>query len=364
MSTQDRTLRRRLKRLYSRLRGTPRLLAVRWHGTRSPTDGAKALALRAAGFPGHADHPILLLGHPCAFRDQVGQALDSGRLAWRAAAPNGPPPADTSGFAGIVCTETETATLMRCLELAQNDDRLSRLPFEFVTGLESRRGRFERHDEYAGAHFISPLMRSEFDVYALYEESLALFEQKCGLRDFLDLYQALQGVVQRQVSGAVCEFGSFRGHSGWLLARSLEHLGARPLYLFDTFDCFPNEPLGVDRFWSETHPVSFAAVQERLGQFPFVTLVKGDITATVPDTDTGDIALAYVDCDSFRAIDYLTRTLWEQRIPVGGMMVFEDYGHPALLGCRAAVHRFFDGRRDAQCFFSQFSGLMLVTKTA
>jgi hypothetical protein len=43
-------------------------------------------------------------------------------------------------------------------------------------------------------------------------------------------------------------------------------------------------------------------------------------------------------------------------------MVFEDYGHQALLGNRLAIHQFFDKKKDCIKIFSQFSGFYIVVK--
>ena len=71
----------------------------------------------------------------------------------------------------------------------------------------------------------------------------------------------------------------------------------------------------------------------------------------------------YVDCDSYRATRFLVENIYEQMLSPGGVMVFEDYGHPHLLGCRVAVHEYFDQRHDCVKFFSQFSGFYIVVKT-
>ena len=71
------------------------------------------------------------------------------------------------------------------------------------------------------------------------------------VRDFMDLCQAVEHVIRRNVPGDVCEFGSFKGHSGYLIARLLETGGSdKNVHLFDTFERFPEETAGVDTFWN------------------------------------------------------------------------------------------------------------------
>jgi hypothetical protein len=44
-------------------------------------------------------------------------------------------------------------------------------------------------------------------------------------------------------------------------------------------------------------------------------------------------------------------------------MLFEDYGHPGLLGSRVAIDNFFKGRQDTFTYFSQASGYFIAYKS-
>jgi hypothetical protein len=69
-----------------------------------------------------------------------------------------------------------------------------------------------------------------------------------------------------------------------------------------------------------------------------------------------------VDCDSYRATRYLLQRVYDGALMRGGIIAFEDYGHPALLGNRLAVDEFFEPRTDCLRWFSQFSGIYTVRK--
>lgn len=253
---------------------------------------------------------------------------------------------------------TATATALA----AHPDLRDVRL--EYVSGLEPERSLFATLDEYRDTWFVSPVLLDDPSPYAIYEESLRHFEQKCGLRDYLDLYQALSQVVRAGIDGDVAEFGSYRGHSGYLIARTLEALGSdKHLFMFDTFESFPEERYGVDRFWSRTHDVDFESVRRKFEGIDRVTMVKGDFTETLATSGVERVALAYIDCDSYRATRFLIDTLMPSKIVPGGLLVCEDYGHPALLGNRVAVHESLDRYPFAFRWFSQFSGLFIVAKS-
>ena len=212
--------------------------------------------------------------------------------------------------------------------------------------------------------FISPLHLEKVDWNALFEESCSIFEPKTGIRDLMDLVQSLNHVIEKGVSGNIAEFGSFKGQSGYLIARFLELMKSeKKLYMFDMFESFPVESIGVDHFWSKTHEVNYESIKNKFSDLKNVHLIKGDFTQTFEKTDKGKLALAFVDCDSYRGTEYLIEKIFDHSLAVSGLMVFEDYGHASLLGNRLAVHKFFDRKQNAFCFFSQFSGTFIVCKT-
>jgi len=244
------------------------------------------------------------------------------------------------------------------------DPETTGIPLEYVALPQRENAPMAQWDHHSAADFVSPLLvRHGTGFFDIYAESLKLFRQKTEIRDFLDLCQLLESVHARGVRGNIAEFGSYRGHSGWLTSRVLEYLGSdATLFMFDMFDNFPREDVGIDGFWSGTHQVDIDTVRAKFSDRPNVELVQGDFTQTLARTTTGPLALAFIDCDSYRATRYLLPELWNGRLEDGGVVVLEDYGHAALLGNRVAVHEFFDSRSDAFTFFSQFSGLFIATK--
>lgn len=336
---------------------------------RTQTEAAAVLAQLAAAACSSPQQDILLIGRGEAFGHAVAAALGRTGRRWRSCQPEAVAGLDHAALAGVGCVVIATADSRTHLDVARrlvNNPAAADIPLEYLALPHLENAPIAGWDRYANEDFVSPLLAQHGRAYLdIYRESLTRFGQKTDVRDYLDLCQLLTSVVTRGVPGNVAEFGSFRGHSGYLASRVLEHLGSdKTLYMFDTFDSFPDEPVGVDRFWSGTHKVVFEQVREKFRERGNVRLVKGDFTRTLPETATGPLALAYVDCDSFRATRFLLEYLWAQRIPDGGIVVLEDYGHAALLGNRVAVHEFFDGRRDAHTCFSHFSGFFIAVKLA
>jgi hypothetical protein len=308
----------------------------------------------------------LIVGQEGPLRRGVERELKQRGVSTRSVATMSDPvvhEAETTRLACVVAADIDVARVTATARASLAEPGFSAVPFEYTTGLEPEAEQMRKQDEYTDGGFISPVVLDDPSPYDLYADSLERFKQKCGLRDYLDLYQLLRSTVERGVEGDVAEFGSYKGHSGWLIGATLKALGSgKPVHLFDMFDVFPSESAGVDYFWSGTHHVQLEDVRCKLAEFDTVRLVPGEFEKTVPASGIDRIALAYVDCDSYRAVSYLANTLFEDRMSPGGFMVFEDYGHPALLGCRVAVHDYFDGRTDCVRFFSQFSGLYVVMK--
>ena len=344
----------------------PRPKIKRWH-IQTKADAIQFLAKKARNaFKQSGRRPILLIGeaddYTQAIRDDLASRGMQPRVVSLAAlAASGV--ASPEVYACIVCTYTDIRRTHATARHVLRDPVLGRLTFEYVTFPRDSYATLERHQTMTSTDLVSPLPNDPLDVFQIYEDALAHFEKKCDIRDFMDLCQLVRNTIDNEIAGDFAEFGSFRGHSGYLLASLLKRLGVdRTLYLFDTFCTFPEEALGIDQFWSRSHPVDYTAVKAKFKAFPFVRFVQGDFTQTFDQTGIRQLALAYVDCDAYRSTDYLIRRLYPRVLAPGGIMVFEDYGHAPLLGNRVAVDDYFTKRRGCVTFFSQFSGSFIVIK--
>jgi len=186
----------------------------------------------------------------------------------------------------------------------------------------------------------------------------AVPEPKYRQAEAWTLFQCLEQALE--MPGDVVEFGTYRGHSGWLMAEFLS--GDKALWLFDTFDRFPEEE-GDDARWSGTHKVDFAEVQALFAPFENVRLVRGDFTQTADQAGIDRVCLVHVDCDSYRGTKFAAEWTWEKaknrRWPYDAVLLFQDYGQPHCTGARQAVDEFLSW---AYClhWFCASSGSMVV----
>ena len=339
----------------------------RWHIT-SVQDAIGFLAERASVFSAkHPEKKLYLIAQQDQAAEQLLSALRSKNISPVVISPDGLQALSKENPSTVSCVVAaffDAKNTMRIGKFLITNESTREIPFEFILVPNLDFGRFEKYDHYKTTSFTSPLFAGNIDFTDIYEESLTKFQQKCDIRDYMDLCQTLSHVAKNKIPGEVAEFGSFRGHSGYLIVQTLKRLGVeKKIMLFDMFEAFPSEGLGVDYFWEE-HNVDFEEVKSKLSPFKNVELVKGDFTETILNYPDVKLSFVFMDCDSYRATKFLVEHLFEKQLSVGGMMVFEDYGHPALLGNRLAVHECFDNRKNCFTFYSQFSGFYIVVKTS
>jgi len=197
----------------------------------------------------------------------------------------------------------------------------------------------------------------------IYSYSLTKVKRKCQVRDAYDLFQCLKHV--ERIDGDIIEFGSYQGHSGLLIAEFIRRKSLnKRLYLCDTFEGFPEERYGIDKRWNSTHQVDFLKVRALFRLYQFVELVKGEFQKTVDHISSDMFSLAMIDCDSYRSTKFVADFVYPKLVR-GGILVFEDYGHHALLGARRAVDEFLaDMQGCVFSMFSFFSGIKVVVKIA
>lgn len=144
------------------------------------------------------------------------------------------------------------------------------------------------------------------------------------------------------IEGEVWELGVYRGGlsamMGWLLDK---HRSNKTLRLFDTFAGMP-ATLPID----EHQEGQFAdVVMEEIYElirYRGMRLHKGMIQDTVP-RNLEPIAFAHIDMDIYTSTKFALEAIWD-RVSIGGILVFDDYGFPQCVGCRTAVDEFFAGK--------------------
>ena len=174
-------------------------------------------------------------------------------------------------------------------------------------------------------------------------------------------------VARENIPGAIVECGTWLGGGMMGVARWLQAQGREPrdLYLCDTFAGHPKPDAKIDidihgvpaiRHWekfkvSETESnwavAEIEAVRANMASTGYspehMHFVKGRVEDTLPAGISGPVSILRIDTDWYASIIHIMRALYD-RIPVGGVLIFDDYGHFA--GARQAVDDFYAERGE------------------
>lgn len=167
------------------------------------------------------------------------------------------------------------------------------------------------------------------------------------------LYRHAEDAVAR-CAGGVAECGVYQGGTAYLLAEVAAKYG-RQLSLFDTFAGMPETDRAKDRHvQGDFADASLGDVRQYLSAFNNVEYFAGLIPGTLAAVADRRFCFVHIDLDIYGAIRAATEFFYE-RMERGGVIVYDDYGHPWCPGARAAVDEFYSDKREipiaigAQC---------------
>jgi hypothetical protein len=196
---------------------------------------------------------------------------------------------------------------------------------------------------------------------AAFIESLKPFTMTSSER-LWSLINAVRHVVDNSIPGDFVECGVWRGGSVMAMAQELSELGVRDrkIWLYDTFSGM-TAPTSVDveagtgvsaanllestpssegnSMWCIAGLADVAANVRSTG-YPMENFefVEGDVTRTLQQTYPEKIALLRLDTDWYESTRVELEVLYP-RLAVGGVCIFDDYGH--WQGARKAVDEYF-----------------------
>ena len=198
---------------------------------------------------------------------------------------------------------------------------------------------------------IEAIFERSADPVEVRLENFPKYVRRQQLKRFLAMYELFKRALP--VKGSVVECGVFRGFGlmSWAKLSTIlepENL-TRRIYGFDTFAGFPNvaeqdvsgggvaRPGGLS---AGSYDELLALVEQYdrdrfLGQIPKVELVKGDMSATIPEFLASHphlvVSLLFIDCDLFEP----TKAALEgfvPRMPKGAILAFDELDNPIWPG--------------------------------
>ena len=163
----------------------------------------------------------------------------------------------------------------------------------------------------------------------------------------------------RLLPGDFAECGVFRGGSAAIIAGTMEGSG-KTLHLFDTFAGMPEAD--AERDFHEAGDFAdtdIASVRAVVRHESTVEFYAGRVPETFAGLEYHGFAFAHLDMDIYQStMDGLE--FFYQRMPVGGVILVDDYGHPSCPGVREAVDEYFADKRSVP--LSSTTGQALVVK--
>lgn len=176
------------------------------------------------------------------------------------------------------------------------------------------------------------------------------------------LWSAVNTVLENNIQGSFVECGVWRGGSSMLIALTLlaRKAGHREIFMFDTYEGM-SEPGPFDKDLHGSHATdlmggekgqeiaelvkaaaSYEDVRKAMESTGYdmrlVRMIKGDVTQTLPQTQTLRIALLRLDTDFYESTLAELQNLYP-RLSRGGVMIIDDYGH--WQGSQRAVDEYF-----------------------
>lgn len=152
-------------------------------------------------------------------------------------------------------------------------------------------------------------------------------------------------IKERNISGALAEFGVFQGTFAALIN---EVFPTRKLYLFDTFESFDRQEFERERIMGRCDSEMFEShartsedlVKSRLPHIESCIVCKGLFPKSIPDEAKREhFAFVSLDVD-FEDSTYQGLNFFYPRLSENGYIFLHDYTEPRLVGVREAVMRY------------------------
>lgn len=217
---------------------------------------------------------------------------------------------------------------------------------------------------YEQLHPVATLARWRDDPAFLKAYEAAKDHTMVDIYRCFELWELVRETAK--VPGDILEVGTWRGGSGAILAQSCHHHGLKSrVFLCDTFAGIvkggEHDPVYRGGELADTSP---EIVEDLIRQLELsnVSIYKG----TFPD-DTGDqvdaprIRLCHVDVDVYQGAADITEWVWP-RLPVGGVIVYDDYGFPNCRGVARFVEE--DRERHDRIVLANLNGHAITMKIA
>ena len=137
--------------------------------------------------------------------------------------------------------------------------------------------------------------------------------------------------------GDYVECGTYEGYSMEVVLRFLDGLPGRRLWMYDVFD--PSGGPGEGKRLAEHSPELFDRVRVHFAPWANAVVTRGKVPEALDHGAPERIAFLHIDMNNAAAERGAVEWLWD-RLAVGGMVVFDDYGWTGYQDQKAAADGF------------------------
>ena len=218
------------------------------------------------------------------------------------------------------------------------------------------------------------IIRSEFPIYAPWTKDKDFKDlfKKIHSYTYIDkyrLYELWQLVGETSnVPGALIEVGVWRGGSGAIISKKAELCGIKDtIYLCDTFRGVVKADPDKDNIYKggEHKDTSKKLVTDLIENKLNIRNVK--ILEGIFPNDTEHLInddrfrFCHIDVDVYNSAKDIVNWIWS-KMPVGGIIVFDDYGHGGCFGITRFVEE--ERKKTDRIIFYNLNGHAVVVKIA
>lgn len=170
----------------------------------------------------------------------------------------------------------------------------------------------------------------------------------------------------KDLAGDVLEVGTWRGGTGCLLGRQADLMQIdASVYLCDTFEGVVKTGSSDANYSGGEHAdTSFEVVTDLAASLNLknIRILKGifpeDTSAEIADRQ---FRFCHIDVDVYQSGKDILEWVWS-RMPIGGVVVFDDFGFPSTTGITKLVHE-YESLPDRVCV-QNLNGHAVYVKTA
>jgi len=166
--------------------------------------------------------------------------------------------------------------------------------------------------------------------------------------------------------GDIAEVGVYKGGTAKLIRNQLDlhRINWKTLHLFDTFEGMPKvDPTKDLHKEGDFKDTSLESVSDFVGS-ENTLYYAGVFPETAWTLNNKEFCFVHIDCDIYSSVKACCEFFYE-RMPKGGIMVFDDYGAEGCPGAKRAVDEFFDhpARIEEPIYLTTGQAVVFINKS-